>query len=547
MKDVVMLQGLVVLCVWVICNMNIDIPSREMFSPHAKPSSFEVFSPPKLAEMSVIMVCFKENAEHIVKSLNSILKMDVAKKIIKEVIIFDDGGGDHLREVISELCTPAEIDTVIEDESAEVKSKRDMIQKCNQNLDKVTFVGSNTRVGFAKGRNIAARTATSEFLFFTPPRIHVDDFWLGSLLRQLNINPKRVAIPVVQPLDEANWTILDTNRGAKVIFSDWSLNTQYFDDGDTPSPLIPESIFAVSRDFYHQLEGTDSSHLIPSTHDDLSDTLEFSIKTWLCGGEIGLAREAIIGLLDYPDDSTNLDAMDDLVNNRVKVVEGWLGSYKNNFYAEEKELKPMGRSEVTDEIFHLQNRLHCKDFSFFVQQFEHLFHAKNLLPRDIFQIKTHNKHCLTVTKQHGKQFIIPQTCDENNPNQQISYAENNKAFRFSNAGCLDSGNALTPGVTPVVLLCHRRDHNQYFDFDAEDGRIRWGSLCLEDQGLGQLFLLQMCRYNNPIKLGLRDGATEFTAEELEEFSHLRPVDQQLFSISPILPKVKKEEVEEIVQ
>jgi polypeptide N-acetylgalactosaminyltransferase len=129
--------------------------------------------------------------------------------------------------------------------------------------------------------------------------------------------------------------------------------------------LFSMGMFATSKKWWLNIGGMDS---------DLSiwggENIEISLRTWMCGGEILVARGARI---DHAFRSKFPYAVDGAAyrRNLVRIVEAWFDDEsKQNFY--KASGFPAGSVDFgsLDEQRATQQRLKCKPFSWYLEKFK---------------------------------------------------------------------------------------------------------------------------------------------------------------------------------
>uniref|UniRef100_A0A0K8UTM3 Putative polypeptide N-acetylgalactosaminyltransferase 13 n=2 Tax=Bactrocera latifrons TaxID=174628 RepID=A0A0K8UTM3_BACLA len=276
------------------------------------------------------------------------------------------------------------------------------------------------RLGVIASRNRGARLATGDYLLFLDSHCEVNVGWLEPLLERLAIGATAVS-PV---LDSINAESLEYAASSKNLMGgfDWnlhfhwiprpqsqpqrrdqyneqqqqqralaeSLNTQtaYLQqfgwarsrfsearlrrDTNTAvtafkSPTFAGGIFMISREWFFKLKGFN-----PLLETWGGESIEFSIKLWLCGGQIEIVPCSRVGHIfrkqhpfHFPNGS---DSQTTYLRNSKIIAESWLDAYKYFFYASKPAAKRIPiNSNDTVQSQQLRRALNCRPFSWYLQ------------------------------------------------------------------------------------------------------------------------------------------------------------------------------------
>jgi polypeptide N-acetylgalactosaminyltransferase len=129
------------------------------------------------------------------------------------------------------------------------------------------------------------------------------------------------------------------------------------------SPAVAGGIFLIARSWFLHLGGFD---------DGLEtwggESLEISLKTWLCGGRVEICACSRIGHIfrkKHPY-TFPLGNSQTFLRNSKRIAEVWLDDYKHSFY----NARPQAYSIETGDLVEAkenQAKLKCRPFAWYLQ------------------------------------------------------------------------------------------------------------------------------------------------------------------------------------
>jgi hypothetical protein len=163
--------------------------------------------------------------------------------------------------------------------------------------------------------------------------IKVAEGWLPPIIDRLSANYKCIGVPLTRGLDPEKWEET-SDPDAK---TGWRWNLDFFwrkDDGSNESPAFAGHCFAFTRKWWEE-----SGRLDDGMDKWGGENIEFSLRTWLCGGSVEIIRDSCTahyfktGFINYQMDGGTL------LRNKARIAEVWFDEpYKEYFY------KALGRS-----------------------------------------------------------------------------------------------------------------------------------------------------------------------------------------------------------
>ena len=402
---------------------------------------------PEIKTASVILAAHNEHT-YLERTIRSILEESDANQLI-EIIVIDDASQPPLSDII--------------DQMTDVRSK-------------IVVERQSERQGLIRSKSHGAALARGDLIIFLDAHVKPERKWLAPLFRHTNENWKRVVVPVIPILNGDTWKVESTAVGYKMMF-DWGLGFNWFDNGDDWVPIMSGGLLAMTRRYWHWSGEYDNLMLMWG-----AENIEQSVRIWLCGGEIVVARDSRVSHVFRPSFPYSVNHTQVNVN-KVRVVEVWFDKYKDFFYRADphaRNLVPL-MGDVSSRI-KLKEKLQCKPFQYFVDRFRAVFDKRNMLPSRHFAIKDEKSgKCL---EGHKDGTIGMRDCS-------IAVGPGfANGFRFVPEGdkgvrslqfphlCFDA-NAISldkKGVKVLLYHCMSKNPNQK-GWEIADGGIRWEDNC----------------------------------------------------------------------
>ncbi|XP_073818867.1 putative polypeptide N-acetylgalactosaminyltransferase 13 isoform X2 [Musca autumnalis] len=229
------------------------------------------------------------------------------------------------------------------------------------------------RWGLIKSRNMGALMARGNYLMFMDSHCEVNQQWLESLLHVmlLSSSSDKVAVsPMLDNIDAETGEYKTTEPSIKGGF-DWNLHFHWIarDNILNPfttfrSPTFAGGVFLISRNWFFKLKAFNTRLEVWG-----GESLEFSLKLWLCGGEIHIVPCSRVGhifrkehIFKFPDN----DGQGIYLRNSKVIAETWLDHYKYNFYNRKPEARNMVLNISRTEIRDFKESLNCHSFDWYL-------------------------------------------------------------------------------------------------------------------------------------------------------------------------------------
>ena len=281
------------------------------------------------------------------------------------------------------------------------------------NIPKLTVVRNEERQGLIRAKTIGARAAKGDILIFLDAHIRAYPGWMEPLVKLVEENDKRIAVPLIPVLNETTWEQINNYVGIKMMF-DWKMDFKWLkDDGNELVPIMSGGLFAISREWFFESGEYDLGMLQWG-----GENFEQSVRTWLCGGEIILARESKVGHM-FRETSPYVLNTTQIHVNKARAIDVWFDDYTNYYYrANDIDIPRRSSYESLASRYEIKQRLNCKPFQYFVDKFKKIMIENDLWPTRVFHLQdVDTGMCLSAQPGEGRGVIIQAACDEKDRSQ----------------------------------------------------------------------------------------------------------------------------------
>ncbi|KAF8820321.1 putative polypeptide n-acetylgalactosaminyltransferase 12 [Cardiosporidium cionae] len=310
-----------------------------------------------------IIISARDEEKYIAKTILYIL-LNTPAHLIEEILIVDDASSLPLLDVLNKL-----------------------LPQNSRGFVKVVRLPEHS--GLIRARLVGTKIAKGSYFVFMDAHCKPKSGWIQALQHHLQQNYKRVVSPVILVLNSSTWE--DTSaRGYQVMF-DWKFELHWTEKVSNFIPVLAGGIFAVTKKWWFE-----SGALDPMMLGWGGENIEFSLRTWLCGGEIILERRAEIGHIfysraeRYKNEETAL--MIQAQRNRKRAAMVWLDDYFNRF--EKLQVLSTNLDEgpgVTDRVIQ-RMLMRCLPFTWYINKFKDFFEDEDMIAEDIH----HLRHSLSL-------------------------------------------------------------------------------------------------------------------------------------------------------
>eukprot|EP00050_Salpingoeca_kvevrii_P002763 m.201611 g.201611 ORF g.201611 m.201611 type:complete len:572 (-) comp10682_c0_seq1:1324-3039(-) len=297
-----------------------------------------------LPQTSVIFVFHNEAMSTLLRSIHSVLNR-TPPELLLEIILVDDGStkphlGAPLEEYISKL-------------------------------PKTRLVRLPERSGLVKARLRGAQEARAETFTILDSHIEVQPQWLEPLMERISHGRNHVMMPIIDSIDAHTFQYEPEGIGCTLGFL-WVLTEHGIDTQDQDeairtsetdvirSPTMAGGLFSINREFFWEIGGYDEEFGFWGT-----ENLEFSFRIWQCGGTLECSPCSRVGHVFRSGGSGYSLPPGTLTKNKLRTAEIWMDEFA--FLAKDALGNPSLDIGPLDKMRQLRESLHCKPFSWFLQ------------------------------------------------------------------------------------------------------------------------------------------------------------------------------------
>mmetsp|Transcript_44527 Transcript_44527/g.83521 ORF Transcript_44527/g.83521 Transcript_44527/m.83521 type:complete len:747 (+) Transcript_44527:170-2410(+) len=464
--------------------------------------------------ISVVMPCAQE--QYIWKTIKSIY-LQTPRYVLKEIIIIDDGSDPPLSK---SGFTPG---------------------ACREWL--IKLLRNDKTQGVIASRKMGGDHATGDIIVFLDCHVATQPYWYSSFQHLISDSYRRMVVPQIVPLDVDTWTDGSTHgsydHGLGKYYLTFDADFKWYESDDRNVAVLSGGIYGMSRLWWMQTGGVDE-HMLGWG----GENLDQSLRCWLCGGDIMVAKESRIAhMWRTGSDHRTLPGYKRVGNskkNRARAVYGWYGDFADKlaqypYFAHH-------RKEWVGDLSNFQqvkDRLSgCRPFAWFLRRFKDLYEDGGLVPDEIFMLKEGaSGKCLRYqrnagTSSDGKGTASLEECDYKDHRFYWHHANKdsrNKGKCCSGLKAWNTDQCITDVGTDHIrtTVCEVSGKNADQDWVVEKGRMinpmsKGNHLCIGPHTTevlkrqsGQLVLL-----------GCRDGFNN--SYNWETLNSMMPLEGQLY-------------------
>eukprot|EP01054_Gregarina_sp_Poly1_P004454 Gregarina_sp_Poly_1__4453@NODE_239_length_10907_cov_182_631458_g210_i0_p1_GENE_NODE_239_length_10907_cov_182_631458_g210_i0NODE_239_length_10907_cov_182_631458_g210_i0_p1_ORF_typecomplete_len729_score103_36Glyco_tranf_2_3/PF13641_6/2_2e20Glycos_transf_2/PF00535_26/5_5e19Glyco_tranf_2_2/PF10111_9/6_5e08Glyco_transf_7C/PF02709_14/1_6e07_NODE_239_length_10907_cov_182_631458_g210_i047206906 len=304
--------------------------------------------------VSVVIAAYQEY-EYIERTVVSILN-ETASLALTEVLIIDDFSEKPLRGFLGE--------PLLKHRRVHVKRNED-------------------RKGLIRSKQIGGDLALGDFIVFLDGHVKPTPKWVPYLLREMVNKPSRVVVPAIPILEKDSWDVKSLAVGYKMMF-DWDLAFHWFEDNNDEVPCMSGGLLGITKEWWNHTGGYDPGMRLWG-----SENIEQSIKTWMAGGEIVVARNSRVSHVFRQSFPYKID-YSALAANKLRLVEVWFDDWKNRTKVAKKyptkESVSKASGSVSEQKKTRRRLAKDKTFNWYVRRFRNTFLRKGMLDLSSFSI-----------------------------------------------------------------------------------------------------------------------------------------------------------------
>ncbi|KAF4662075.1 hypothetical protein FOL47_006405 [Perkinsus chesapeaki] len=316
-------------------------------------------------------------------TVDSVFKNTPSRRL-KEVILVDDGSIPPMEPLLAEYRDKAcVIGTALVLNARNIAPHVGVMQSFNpvppsdNNFQQqVRLIRHEQSQGLIRARMAGANAAVGDMVMFLDCHVKPSPGWERPMFKHTNENYKRLVVPLIPRLNGDTWEVQGDEPGVKMMF-DWGLQFSWFEDHNDEVPVMSGGLYAITKKWWHESGEYDYDMLLYG-----AENIEQSVRVWMCGGEIVVARDSRVAHLFRPKFPYKVNDTTVYVN-KIRTVEVWFDEWKDRYYqTDEHAYKVLnGMGDVTKRKA-LRQELQCKSFNWFMNRFEDVFKSRGLLPMD---------------------------------------------------------------------------------------------------------------------------------------------------------------------
>lgn len=418
--------------------------------------------------VSIITTYFgKQSVGHFKLSITSLVD-HTPYDIYEEIIVIDDGTKDAVYQ-----------------------------QKTSQFLSqpkfhKVKLFRSEDHEGEANARFKGVLVAKGTIIVFVSPDVIVNHAWIQPLVAKVATEETTIAVPHYDNMLSGH-RFYKTDDSLVNTFS-WSMYTVAYESGMDRkeeeflhTSVMRGEVMAVKKSFLMKIGNYDEN----IEADGGGESLELSLRAWMCGGKITLAKCSRVAV-----HSSMKPLSITSKQNFQRIAELWFGDFKDIAYKQASISDRLSEESLKGikyrKDFFQQNKLQCKDMAWYLENV-----AKEVIaPSDNFvffgKLKAKTAFCLRMRTEVDVEMVL---CRHHVYEPLMMFEMNSYGFIFKDSSCLtvDSSGQDT-GVVNKAVLAACQDGTEDQMWNLQDDHLVLASiptLCLtqannRDEKTGEL-------------------------------------------------------------
>ncbi|KAH8584248.1 membrane-associated with a family 1 glycosyltransferase domain and a ricin domain with 3 transmembraned domains near C-terminus [Cryptosporidium sp. chipmunk genotype I] len=337
--------------------------------------------------ISVVIPAYNED-EFISKTVMYTIEA-TPTELLREIIVVDDNSEKPVYEILEEEL-PVNYRRYV---------KIIRLKKCE---------------GLIRSKIIGADAALGPNIFFLDGHCKPKKGWSEALVKSIRENYKRIVCPIVQSISNIDWSDIGT-AGAKMMI-EWNFAFHWYDDGLPEIPIASGGILMITKRWWEESGKYDPGMLYWG-----GENIEQSFRVWLCGGEIHVVRNSLVGHI-FERNSSNKRSqdfqykkmlIDNMNSNHQRTAFVWLSeqfyeTYFKNYHV--LGYLPASYTKGLSERLSLKHTLKCKPFEWYVEKFRPAFERQRELYYDFHHIQhLKSRLCLSILNKQRDQIDIGKT------------------------------------------------------------------------------------------------------------------------------------------
>lgn len=359
-------------------NMSDYLP-LDRFSDDNRPTicKNEVYDFSELNDASIIITFYNEPLSTLMRTVHSVLNL-TPPPLLREIILVDDHSNN------TNLLPGAELYTYI------------------KLLPKVKVLRLPERRGLVAARLAGAMSARAPVLVVLDSHVEVNPVWLEPQLKRLKESPESVVAPQIAGIDSETFEHkkydgIGCHISFKWIMQERSQGMIYPDSPDAiPSASMAGGLFAVNRNWFWESGGYDEEFAMWG-----AENVEMPFRQWMCGGKVECTPCAITYHIYRKGGSGYQSPSEAIWKNRLRTARLWTDYL---FPLTEALIHHPGFDYgPLDEMLVLKKRLHCRNFTWFLENVDKAQQIRDFTAIDLageIRNVAHPHKCIDTLAHH---------------------------------------------------------------------------------------------------------------------------------------------------
>jgi glycosyltransferase involved in cell wall biosynthesis len=194
-------------------------------------------------------------------------------------------------------------------------------------LPKTRIIRNPRRLGLIRCRNNGSQMAKSDIVVSVDAHVKMSENWLPPLTKMVEDDYKCIGVPLTKSLNPEEWK---ENPGAsRKAGWHWNLDFYWREDNSTDTtPMFSGHCLAFSKQWWEESGGFDMG-----MDQWGGENIEFSLRTWLCGGSIRISEDSWCAHWFRKAFQNYKVSGAALLRNKTRIAEVWFDEpYKSYFY-----------------------------------------------------------------------------------------------------------------------------------------------------------------------------------------------------------------------
>lgn len=417
--------------------------------------------------ISVVLPCAEER-EYALKTVESVYS-STSSDVLEEIIVVDDGSDPPL----ASTYLPPDV----------------------QEKYRTRVLRHERTTGLIGAKKTGGDAAIGDIIVFFDCHVAPQGQWYVDFLRLSSANYRRMVVPQITALDINTWQQVGQGGGMAKCYLTWDGDFKWVQSDDDYIPAISGGLLGMSNRWWKETGGYDSEMLGWG-----GENLDQSLRVWLCGGEIIMAKNAYVAHMWRSGSAKtrkNYKVVGDSSRNRARAVYGWYGEFSQKLqdypaFSQRYKRNPNWFGDLGNFDKVRKNLAGCRPFAWFLRRFQNIYVAGGLLPQEIFMLREDKSGlCLRFTgaagtSGHGRESAVLKQCDPGDDRFYWHFGNTIAHTRTCCSGirawntdqCL--ANAAHGKVDTFVCAMAGNSYNQVWEI-TRTGQLKQGNSCL---GLG---------------------------------------------------------------